>query len=461
VSRILIVEDEPVIRGELKRLITRAGHEVSEAGAVAEAQASFELDAFDVVLTDLRLPGAPGTALIALAAPVPVIVMTSYATVRSAVDAMRDGAVDYIAKPFDHDELLMVLERWLAVGRRDRKARALEQDVSRSFPIAGLIGESASMSEVFARIRKVAVTDATVLIRGESGTGKELVARAIHEHSPRKSAALVAVNCAAIPDGLLESELFGHERGAFTGAAAAHTGLIEAASGGTLFLDEIGELPPNAQARLLRVLQEGEVRRVGATRTRRVDVRLIAATHRDLPEMVRSGQFREDLYHRLRVLEIFVPALRERGSDVTLLAQHFLKRLALDLGKPEPTLSAAALVQLGSHRWPGNVRELHNALERAMILWDEGPITPALLALEASAESPLFADSEPPPGPEHFDGGPTTPIESGDSIEAYLRRYVLDHQDHQSETELAKALGISRKTLWERRARLGIPRPRS
>ncbi len=451
-SRILIVEDEPIIRSELKRLVARAGHDVSEAGSVAEAQARFELDAFDLVLTDLRLPGAPGTALIALAAPAPVIVMTSYATVRSAVDAMRDGAKDYIAKPFDHDELSIVIERWLAVGRSDRRVRALEQDVSRSFP--GLIGESAPMSEVFARIRKVAATDATVLVRGESGTGKELVARAIHEHSARRGAALVAVNCAAIPDGLLESELFGHERGAFTGAAAAHTGLIEAATGGTLFLDEIGELPANAQARLLRVLQEGEVRRVGATRTRRVDVRLIAATHRDLPEMVRNGQFREDLYHRLRVLEIFVPALRERGSDIPLLAQHFLKRLAQDFGKPEPTLSPAARQLLGAHRWPGNVRELHNALERAMILWEEGPITPSLLALESDTE--LFTDSEPPPA-----GAPTTPIESGDSIEAYLRRYVLDHQDHQSETELAKALGISRKTLWERRARLGIPRPRS
>jgi two-component system, NtrC family, response regulator AtoC len=475
VSRVLIVEDEPIIRSELRRLVARAGHDVSEAGSVAEAQTNFEVDAFDLVLTDLRLPGTPGTELISLAAPAPVIVMTSYATVRSAVDAMRNGAVDYIAKPFDHDELMLLVERWLAVARNDRKVRALEQDVSRRYPIAGVIGESPQMTEVFARIRKVAVTDATVLIRGESGTGKELVARAIHEHSTRKNAALVAVNCAAIPEGLLESELFGHERGAFTGAAAAHTGLVEAATGGTLFLDEIGELPPNAQARLLRVLQEGEVRRVGATRTRRVDVRLIAATHRDLPEMVRSGQFREDLYHRLRVLEIFVPALRERGSDVALLAQHFLKRLALDLGKPVPALSPAAHAMLSSHRWPGNVRELHNALERAVILWDDGPITPALLAIESGlgaraeeaqvpADSALFADSEPPPGPdapELLDGALATPIESGDTIEAYLRRYVLDHQDHQSETELAKRLGISRKTLWERRARLGIPRPRS
>jgi DNA-binding NtrC family response regulator len=456
VGRILLVDDEPVIRSELRRLLTRAGHHVSEADSVARAREDHELDAFDLVLTDLRLPGADGTALIGLAAPTPVIVMTSFATIRSAVDAMQLGAADYLAKPFDHDELLLLVEQWLENGRARRKLRALEADVARAYPVRGLIGDCPAMQDVLTRIRKVAPTDATVLIRGESGTGKELVARAIHEASKRSGAALVAVNCAAIPEGLIESELFGHERGAFTGAQSARTGLVEGAAGGTLFLDEIGELPPSAQARLLRVLQEGEVRRVGATRTRHVDVRLIAATHRDLPAMVRNGSFRDDLYHRLRVFEIFVPPLSERGSDVEQLAQHFLEDCMRKLGRSGLSFQPQALAALREHDWPGNVRELHNAVERAVILCEATAITAELLAIESESESESgsFKVSQPPEAPE------LDAAVSGDSLDAYLKKFVLDHQAELSETELARRLGISRKSLWERRTRLGIPRPR-
>ena len=456
-SRILVVEDEPIIRGELHRLLARHGHDVTEAGAVNEASHERELDAFDLIITDLRLPGAPGTDLIQPAGECPVLVMTSYATVKSAVEAMKMGAADYVAKPFDHDEMLLIVDRLLAHGRLRRQAAALRTDVERAFPVAGMIGRSPGMQEVFDRIAKVAPTDATVLVRGESGTGKELVARAIHERSKRRDAPLVAVNCAAIPEGLIESELFGHEKGAFTGAAATHTGLVEAAGAGTLFLDEIGELPAAAQARLLRVLQEGEVRRVGATRTRRIDVRVIAATHRDLPQMVRDGQFRQDLYFRLRVIDIWLPPLRERGDDLAQLAEHLLEQTMARLGKSGLAFTPAAMEAIEAYHWPGNVRELDNAIERATILCDTGRITPELLALD---EPSALAEGTRP-GAEAEPHTAVAVAAAGGTLGDYFRRFVIDHQDRMSETELARRLGMSRKALWERRTRLNIPRSRT
>ncbi|HEY8553512.1 MAG TPA: sigma-54 dependent transcriptional regulator [Burkholderiales bacterium] len=441
-SRVLVVEDEAVIRQALRRLLERNGYEVAEAGSVAEARANHELHAFDVVIADLRLPGAPGTDIIAACAPVPVLIMTSYGSVKSAVESMKLGAADYITKPFDHDELLLVLSRILEQRRLLRRAQALAADLERDYPVAGMVGNCAAMREVFERIRKVAPTDSTVLIRGESGTGKELVARAVHEASPRRDAPVIAVNCAAIPDNLIESELFGHEKGAFTGAVAEHRGLIEAADGGTLFLDEIGELPAAAQARLLRVLQEGEIRRVGATRSRKVNIRLLAATHRDLEQCVADGSFRADLYFRLRVFEIRLPPLREREEDIEPLARFLLEKTCRRLNRPPARFTDEALAAMRAYRWPGNVRELENAIERAVILCEDGVITPALLALETAAPAPA---ADPP---------------SDLSLEDYFRRFVLTHQDHLTETELARRLGMSRKALWERRQRLNIPRPR-
>jgi two-component system response regulator AtoC len=443
-SRLLVVEDEPVIRGELVRLLARAGHDVGDADSVPSALRDHELASYDLILTDLRLPGAAGTELIGKAPGVPVVVMTSYATVKSAVEAMKAGAADYVAKPFDHDELLLVIARLLDQGRMRRQVAALRADVDRDYPVDGMVGGAPPMREVRARIDKVAPTDATVLVRGESGTGKELVARAIHAHSPREAGPFVAVNCAAIPDSLIESELFGHEKGAFTGAAAAHAGLVEAADGGTLFLDEVGELPPPAQARLLRFLQEAEIRRVGANRSRRVDVRVVAATHRDLPRMVQDKSFRDDLYYRLRVVEIVLPPLRDRGDDVIELARHLLARAARRLGRPGLELIDESIAAIRAHHWPGNVRELDNAIERAAILCDTGRITPELLALDDLVSPAAPAAPSAPP--------------QGESLEDYFRRFVVDHQDEMSETELARRLGISRKALWERRARLAIPR---
>jgi len=442
-NRILIIEDEIVIRAALRRLLERHGYEVAEAGSVAEAEGGQELASFDLVIADLRLPGAPGTDIIARCDGAPVLIMTSYGSVKSAVESMKLGAIDYIAKPFDHDELILTVQRILDQSRLLRQARVLKSDLDRDYPVGGMIGQCAAMQEVAARIRKAAPTDATVLIQGESGTGKELVARALHELSTRRDAPIIAVNCAAIPDNLIESELFGHEKGAFTGAVATHRGLVEVADGGTLFLDEIGELPAAAQARLLRVLQEGEIRRVGSPHARKVNIRLIAATHRNLQQRVSDGEFRADLYFRLRVMEINLPPLRERGDDLPALAEFLLAKACTRLNRAPLGFAPETLAAIRAYAWPGNVRELENAIERAVILCEGSTITPDLLAIDSAPREPQ-----------------AEPAADGVSLEQYFRRFVIEHQGRLTETELARRLGLSRKALWERRQRLGIPRPR-
>lgn len=447
-NRILIIEDETVIRTALRRLLERHGHQVAVAGSVSEAEQGFEFDSCDLVIADLRLPGAPGTDIIAKCHGVPVLIMTSYGSVRSAVDSMKLGAVDYITKPFDHDEMTLLVERIIQQHRLLRQAAVLKSDLQRAYPVAGMIGKCAAMQEVFERIRKVAATDATVLILGASGTGKELVARALHETSSRRDAPIITVNCAAIPEGLIESELFGHERGAFTGAVSQHRGLVEAADGGTLFLDEIGELSPAAQARLLRVLQEGEIRRVGSPHVRKVSVRLVAATHRNLLERVAAGLFRNDLYFRLHVMEIHLPPLRERGADIQELAIFLLDKTCRRLNRPSLTFSPDALAAIERYSWPGNVRELENAIERAVILGESSQVSAKLLGMEAAALKPNRDRFDVDIAPDSM------------SLEDYFRHFVLRHQADLTETELARRLGMSRKALWERRQRLGIPRPR-
>jgi DNA-binding NtrC family response regulator len=441
-SRILIVEDEEVIRRELARLLARNGYDTAEAASVPEAEAE-GLPGFDLILTDVRLPGEAGSELIERAQPVPVIVMTSFGSIRSAVECMHRGAVDYIAKPFDHDELLLTIARVLKGGLMARQNAALRKDLGKAYPIESMVGECTAMQQVFDRVRRVAATDATVLIRGESGTGKELVARAIHEAGRRSSGPFVAVNCAAIPENLIETELFGHEKGAFTGALQKKVGLIEAAHGGTLFLDEVGELTAAVQARLLRFLQEGEVRPVGATQAYKANVRLLGATHRDLEQMLRDNSFREDLYYRLRVVEVELPPLRERGDDIERLSRHLLAKSAEHLNRQGMRLSRAALSAIRQHSWPGNVRELANAIERAVIFCDGGTIEPEHLSLPGAARAPaaVIAGSG-----------------SGASLDEYFVNFVQQNQARMTESELARALGISRKTLWERRTRMNLPR---
>jgi len=448
-SHILIVEDEEIIRSSLQRLLQRHDYQVSVAGSVDEALQSGDPARFDLIISDLRLPGAAGTEIIARVGDTPVVIMTSYASVRSAVEAMKQGAVDYIAKPFDHDEMLMLVERVLKTNRLQRQNAVLKSELMRDYPVAGMIGDCPAMRQVFSLLHKVAPTDTTVLILGESGTGKELVARAVHELSPRSQAPMIPVNCAAIPQGLIESELFGHEKGAFTGATGTRQGLIEAADGGTLFLDEIGELPTEVQARLLRVLQEGEIRRVGANQSRQVDIRLITATHRDIKQLVADGTFREDLYYRLQVMELQLPPLRERGEDIIALAEALLQKNTCRLNKPPMRFSPAALDAIKQYDWPGNIRELENLLERAVILGDSVQIDVELLAIPQASVT-LRNDSKTR----------STPVDKL-SLDEYFIQFVRDHETELTETELAKRLGISRKTLWERRNRLGISRQRS
>jgi DNA-binding NtrC family response regulator len=459
--KILVVEDETVIRSALRRLLERNDYSVSEAGSVQEAESQHTLSDFDLVISDLRLPGAPGTDLIQKAGDVPVLIMTSYASLRSAVDSMRMGAVDYIAKPFDHDDMVNAVQRIIADHPTPRAAREKERggELERPAAISGIVGNCPAMTLLFEHIEKIAPTDSTVLVLGETGTGKELVARSVHQHSKRSRQTLISVNCAAIPDTLIESELFGYEKGAFTGANASRMGLIEAADGGTLFLDEIGELPMEAQARLLRFIQEGEIRRIGSVHSRKVDVRLICATHRDLQKLSTDGQFRQDLFYRINVLRLSLPPLRERGKDILQLAEGMLAAQIEKLGKKPMHLSPRAIQAITTYQWPGNVRELEHAIERAAVLSDDDEIDNEALGIDLD-----LVNINRLRGQQGMQAPGRPAVESRSepqedlSLEDYFQRFVLEHQESMSETELAQKLGVSRKCLWERRQRFGIPR---
>lgn len=436
-SRILIVEDEDAIRKQLVRRLSREGYLVEEAGSVEQATAQ-ALDRFDLIITDIRMPGASGIDLIEAAHAVPVLVMTGYASIASAVECIKRGAADYIAKPFEFDEMLLTVSRLLEHALLRRQNAALRNDLRQVYPIKGIVGACSAMQEVARRIRRVATAEVPVLILGESGTGKELVARAIHEHSARSTGPFVAVNSSAIPENLIEAELFGHEKGAFTGASSRKVGLFEAAHGGTLLLDEVGDLSPASQVRLLRVLQEGEIRPVGASNPKQVDVRVLAATHRDLPTMIGEGDFRSDLYYRLSVMDIHLPPLRERGDDIDLLTDELLRQIAARVGRSQLRVDQGVRDRLRGYSWPGNIRQMANALERAAILCD-GELISRVEIDPASAPISVSTDSRL-------------------SLDDYFRQFVLDHQAELTESELARRLGISRKSLWERRHRMGIPR---
>ncbi len=372
-ARILIVEDERAIQIALTGLLRREGYEVDVAGTGELAVEKLQDGAFDLVLTDLALGrGLSGMDVLRTAkklrSETVVVMITAHGSEKIAVEAMKSGAHDYVPKPFDNDEIRLVVQRALERTRLVRENRLLLEQAQRQFALGKIIGSGRAMQQVFETIHKVAETDLTVLVRGDSGTGKELVAQALHNRSARKSRPFVAVNCAAISRELVESELFGHEKGAFTGADARRQGRFEAAEGGTIFLDEIGDMSLETQAKILRVLQERSFERVGGTRPIEVDVRVVAATHRNLEKEVKAGNFREDLYYRLKVVEINLPPLRERNEDVPALAQRFLEEVTERLGREKKQLGESALTALARHPWPGNVRELRNVIEQAVVL---------------------------------------------------------------------------------------------
>ncbi len=370
--RILVVDDEASQRELVSGYLKKQGFEVFTAAGGESALELFRQAPMELILTDQRMPGLSGLDLLKAAREInpetQVIVMTAYGSVETAVEAMRDGAADYVAKPLNLDELRQKIQRIVEQHRLYAENRALREELKSRHRIEGIIGESGQMVEVISLVQRVAASEATVLIRGESGTGKELIAKAIHYASPRAARPLVRVNCAALPENLLESELFGHEKGSFTGAISTRKGRFELADTGTLFLDEIGDLPLHLQAKLLRVLQEREFERVGSSQPIKVNVRILSATHRDLESLMRAGQFRDDLYYRLNVVTILLPPLRERRQDLPPLMDHFLKLFAAKNGKSLRGFSRAARDALLRYDYPGNVRELENLLERAVVL---------------------------------------------------------------------------------------------
>ncbi|MDG2089650.1 MAG: sigma-54 dependent transcriptional regulator [Gammaproteobacteria bacterium] len=463
-ANILIVENDQENLGNLSEILKSAGFQFQSCSSVGEALKS-NLGQFDAVICNLRLPDSPGTNLIKHSS-IPVLISSNLASLRSAIDTSKNGAMDYLSIPYENEEVLTNLEAVMSNTGSDKSKQTSKPNEE---PVPGMVGSCPSMKELFRRIRKVALTNSSVLIQGESGTGKELVAKALHEASSRKDSNLISINCAAIPENLIESELFGHEKGSFTGATSARTGLVEAANNGTLFLDEIGELPLEAQARLLRVLQEHEIRKVGSVQSTKVDVRLIAATHRDLKQFVLEGRFREDLFYRINVMPLQIPPLRERDTDILELADKKLNLICSRLGREAMYFSTDSIQAITIYPWPGNVRELENAIERAVILTEGTQIPIDLLGIDVelveidslkinqiqqNRNNVIQLMENESTNTEEKDGDPAEDL----SLEDYFQRFVLDHQDSMNETQLAKKLGISRKCLWERRQRFSIPR---
>ncbi|RMF75978.1 MAG: sigma-54-dependent Fis family transcriptional regulator [Acidobacteria bacterium] len=453
-ARVLVVEDDRAQREQLAGFLADLGAEVVEAADGREALDRVAEAPPDLVLTDLRMPRLDGHALLrelARRAPdLPVIVITAYGTVRDAVACLKDGASDYLLKPLDLDEVEIAVTRALEESRLRRENRDLRRRLGRIETPAGIVCAGGPMLDVLAQVERVARSHVNVVIHGESGTGKELVARAIHAASPRADGPFVAVNAAALPSTLLESELFGHEKGAFTGADRARTGRFEAASGGTLFLDEIGDLPADVQVKLLRVLQERVIERVGSTRPIPVDVRVIAATHQDLPALIGQGRFRADLYYRLAVVTIELPPLRRRRGDIPLLVEHFLDKHADLVDGPVPTFSREALDLLVRYDFPGNVRELENIVQRGLVLAEGDQITTA----ELPASVLGGARSEAGPGVGGTDD--TEPRTLPERIAALERQAIAEAlaAEGGNQSRAARRLGISERALRYKLARL-------
>ncbi|MEO8434859.1 MAG: sigma-54 dependent transcriptional regulator [Pyrinomonadaceae bacterium] len=443
---ILLVEDKDSLRRVLRLTLEKVGYSVTEAADAREAMAEIARAPHRLVLTDLRMPHGSGLDVLRAArtadGDVPVIVMTAYGSIDEAVQAMKDGAQDFLQKPVDSNHLLILVERALEQTRLRTENLLLREEWSRRYGFPRIIGESDAIKRTVSETQRVATTEATVLLLGESGTGKELFARAVHHLSDRRDKPFVAVNCAAIPETLIENELFGHERGAFTGAAARYLGKFELASGGTVFLDEIGELALGVQGKLLRAIEEKAVDRIGGRSPVPVDVRIVAATNKDLRRASEQGEFRRDLFFRLAVFPIEIPALRDRGEDVVLLASHFAAQLGKELRRREAVLSEASIDALREHKWPGNVRELENAIERACILADGSMLEPADLGLVSkSAGEPTVFDA--------LDTSGTLAQVTERAVHFVERQKIIEALEASdgNKTKTADVLGVSYKTL--------------
>ena len=446
--RIGVIDDEARMAEIVGMVLRRDGFEVETFTRSSEALERHEADPFDLVLTDLRMPAPDGLEVLRrvreASRDTPVILFTAHATVANAIEALHDGAFDYVQKPFDNEALRACVRRALERNRLSRENRYLRAELGQRHALGDIIASSDAMQRVLDLVRRAARSPATVLVTGESGTGKELVARAVHYHSDRVSGPFVAVNCKAFAEGLLESELFGHERGAFTGADRTRRGLFEEAGGGTLFLDEIGEISESFQAKLLRVLQEREVRRIGDDKTRPIDVRIVVATNRDLQAEVAAGRFREDLFFRLAVIPIEIPPLRQRREDILPLARHFLLEAQRASGRRFETLGEEIEALLRNHAWPGNVRELENAIERAVVLAEDDALHPDDLLL-------MVRSSAPDDDPQH-----------GESLQQALERATRSaiaaalESTGGARADAARRLGIDRTTLYRQIRKYGL-----
>src|SRR2546421_666910 len=443
---ILLVEDKDSLRRVLRLTLENAGYSVSECADATDAMAEIQRTPHRLVLTDLRLPHGSGLDVLRVAraadAEVPVVVMTAYGSIDEAVQAMKDGAHDFLQKPVDSNHLLLLVERALEQARLRTENILLREEWSRRYGFPRIIGESDAIKRAVAETQRVSQTEANVLLLGESGTGKELFARAVHHLSQRRDRTLVAINCAAIPETLIENELFGHERGAFTGAGERRQGKFELASGGTVFLDEIGELPISVQSKLLRAIEEKTIDRIGGRAPVPVDVRIVAATNKDLRAAVDNGEFRRDLFFRLAVFPVEIPPLRERGLDVLLLARHFAAQMGREMRGREATLSESSITAIRKHTWPGNVRELENAIERACILADSSMLEPDDLGL-------IKSNIVQPEAFNELDLTGTLSEVADRAARFVERRKIIEalRAHDGNKTRAAETLGVSYKTL--------------
>jgi len=443
---ILIVEDEEKLRRVIELQLQSSGFEVVQAGSAEEALRL--ADRAELILTDLRLPGMDGLEFLSLLrrqnSRTPVVVMTAFGTVESAVQAMKEGAFDFLPKPFSLDHLTAVIQKALEVrALRDENIK-LKEELGRRYEFDNIIGRSQAMQEIFGTVTRVAPSRATVLLAGESGVGKDLIARAVHFHSPRRDRPFVKINCTAIPENLMESELFGYEKGAFTGAVSTKPGKFEQADGGTVFLDEIGDVPGTIQVKLLRILQEREFERLGSNKTRQIDVRIVAATNQDLRAALEQGTFREDLYYRLNVVPIEIPPLRERQEDIPFLAEHFVRKLASGSGSRVESITEAAIQRLLEYHWPGNVRELENVIERSLVLCSGTKLDAADIKLDTAVR------------PRQQAGGYALP--DGMTLDEYEQAMIRDALQRAggNKSQAARLLGLTRNALRYRLSQMGM-----